>query len=129
MAGTGGTVYLIHFDRPYKHARHYIGWALDVRRRLTEHAAGRGAHLLAVVKAAGIGWPLPPLRCPPPGPAGRRTAPQPGRFAVAVTDHGPGEVPGRCDDSGAAGRAHGAAPRRGERQACPARRTWPGAGR
>ena len=55
---TAGTIYLIHFDRPYKHAGHYIGWALDVRRRLTEHAAGRGAHLMAVVKAAGITWRL-----------------------------------------------------------------------
>jgi predicted GIY-YIG superfamily endonuclease len=53
-----GTVYLIHFDRPYKHARHYIGWASDLDARLTEHAAGRGARLLAVVKAAGIGWTL-----------------------------------------------------------------------
>src|ERR1039457_4312684 len=51
---TAGTVYLIHFDQPYKHARHYIGWALDVRRRLTEHAAGRGANLMSVVRAAGI---------------------------------------------------------------------------
>src|ERR1035438_7593997 len=58
MAGTGGTVYLLHFDRPYKHARHYIGWALDVRRRLTEHAAGRGAHLMSVIKDAGITWQL-----------------------------------------------------------------------
>ena len=58
MAGTGGTIYLIHFDQPYKHARHYIGWALDVRRRLAEHAAGRGAHLMSVIKDAGITWQL-----------------------------------------------------------------------
>ena len=55
---TAGTIYLIHFDRPYKHAGHYIGWALDVRRRLAEHAAGRGAHLMAVIKDAGITWQL-----------------------------------------------------------------------
>lgn len=53
-----GTVYLLHFDRPYKHARHYVGWAKNVKRRLAEHAAGRGARLLAVVKEAGIGWQL-----------------------------------------------------------------------
>jgi predicted GIY-YIG superfamily endonuclease len=53
-----GTVYLLHFDRPYKHARHYVGWTLDVKRRLAEHEAGRGARLLAVVHEAGIGWQL-----------------------------------------------------------------------
>ena len=54
-----GTVYLLHFDEPYKHARHYVGWtARNVKRRLAEHAAGRGARLLEVVRAAGIGWQL-----------------------------------------------------------------------
>jgi predicted GIY-YIG superfamily endonuclease len=54
-----GTVYLLHFDQPYKHARHYVGWtARNVGRRLAEHAAGRGARLLAVVREAGIGWQL-----------------------------------------------------------------------
>jgi predicted GIY-YIG superfamily endonuclease len=53
-----GTVYLLHFDEPYRHARHYVGWATNVKRRLAEHEAGRGARLLAVVKAAGIGWQL-----------------------------------------------------------------------
>lgn len=53
-----GTVYLLHFDRPYRHARHYIGWTADLDARLAEHAAGHGARLLAVVKAAGIGWSL-----------------------------------------------------------------------
>jgi predicted GIY-YIG superfamily endonuclease len=60
MSATGGrgTIYTLHFDRPYKHAAHYTGWAKDLRARLAEHAAGRGARLLAVVKAAGIGWRL-----------------------------------------------------------------------
>ena len=54
-----GTVYLLHFDQPYKHARHYVGWtARNVKRRLAEHEAGHGARLLAVVRAAGIGWQL-----------------------------------------------------------------------
>jgi predicted GIY-YIG superfamily endonuclease len=55
---TTGTVYLLHFDQPYKHARHYVGWARNVKRRLAEHEAGRGARLLAVVRSAGIGWTL-----------------------------------------------------------------------
>jgi predicted GIY-YIG superfamily endonuclease len=55
---SAGTVYLLHFDRPYQHARHYVGWATNVKRRLAEHEAGRGARLLAVVAEAGIGWQL-----------------------------------------------------------------------
>jgi hypothetical protein len=54
-----GTVYLIHFDRPYVHAKHYLGWTPgDVAERLARHAAGRGARLMAVVTSAGIGWRL-----------------------------------------------------------------------
>jgi predicted GIY-YIG superfamily endonuclease len=54
-----GTVYLLHFNQPYKHARHYVGWtARNIKVRLAEHAAGHGARLLAVVREAGIGWQL-----------------------------------------------------------------------
>lgn len=53
-----GTVYLLHFDRPYRHAKHYLGWTLDLDARLAEHAAGRGARLLEVVASSGIGWRL-----------------------------------------------------------------------
>lgn len=53
-----GTVYLLHFDRRYGHAAHYSGFTTDLDTRLSQHAAGRGARLLAVAKAAGIGWQL-----------------------------------------------------------------------
>lgn len=53
-----GTVYLLHFDQPYKHARHYTGWASDLTARLAEHAAGRGARLTQVVKEVGLSWQL-----------------------------------------------------------------------
>lgn len=53
-----GTVYLLHFDRRYQHAGHYTGWAADLNARLAEHAAGRGARLLTVVRDAGINWTL-----------------------------------------------------------------------
>ena len=54
-----GTVYLLHFDRPYQHARHYIGFTrAGLRNRLAAHERGEGARLLAVVHAAGIGWTL-----------------------------------------------------------------------
>ncbi|MFD0000168.1 hypothetical protein [Nocardia sp. NPDC127526] len=53
-----GTVYLLHFDRPFRHARHYTGWTTDLDARLTEHRAGRGARLLEVLRDNGIGWEL-----------------------------------------------------------------------
>lgn len=49
-------VYLICFDRPYQHARHYLGWAKSVDARLAHHRRGTGANLIRVIQAAGIGW-------------------------------------------------------------------------
>lgn len=54
--GVLGTVYLIHFDQPYKHARHYCGWTTDLEDRISEHRANRGSKLISVVNAAGITW-------------------------------------------------------------------------
>lgn len=51
-----GTVYLLCFERPLAHARHYLGWASDLDRRLNEHRLGYGARLLAALIGAGIGW-------------------------------------------------------------------------
>jgi predicted GIY-YIG superfamily endonuclease len=48
-----GTVYLLHFDPPVGHARHYIGWAKDAEARLAEHRTGRGGRLPAVAAARG----------------------------------------------------------------------------
>ncbi|MGX1762168.1 hypothetical protein ACWIGW_44165 [Nocardia brasiliensis] len=53
-----GTVYLLHFERPFRHARHYTGWTTDLEARLAEHRAGRGARLLSVLGQHGIGWSL-----------------------------------------------------------------------
>ncbi len=51
-------VYLIHFDRPLHHARHYLGYCADgtLEVRMIRHRAGRGARLLAVLRELGIGW-------------------------------------------------------------------------
>ncbi len=49
-----GIVYLIHLSRPYRHARHYLGWTSDLEQRLREHRAGRGSPLIAAAIAAGI---------------------------------------------------------------------------
>ena len=56
--GQPGTVYLLHFDRPYKHARQVQQWTDDLAARLARHARGDGARLLAVAYAAGIRWQL-----------------------------------------------------------------------
>lgn len=49
-----GLIYIIHFDRPYVHARHYVGWAKHVGRRMQQHESGKGARLLEVCNQAGI---------------------------------------------------------------------------
>ena len=50
-------VYLLHFDRRYRHAGHYIGFAKSehtLPRRIEHHRTGTGARLTQVVSAAGI---------------------------------------------------------------------------
>jgi predicted GIY-YIG superfamily endonuclease len=50
-------VYLIHFETPYKHARHYIGFAEeDLDQRMKKHKDGLGAKLMRAVTNAGIKW-------------------------------------------------------------------------
>jgi hypothetical protein len=51
-------VYLIHFDRPLHHARHYLGYCADgtMEVRLIRHRAGRGARILAALRRVDIGW-------------------------------------------------------------------------
>ena len=64
---SAGTVYLLHLSEPYGPgggangrgtARHYTGWTADLAARLALHECGQGARLLAVARAAGIGWTL-----------------------------------------------------------------------
>ncbi len=54
--------YLLHFTPPYRHARHYLGFADDLPRRLRRQATGRGANLVAVALAAGCSFELVWLR-------------------------------------------------------------------
>lgn len=57
---TTGTIYLLHLERPYRHARHYLGWTAgeDLSPRLEAHRGGSGARLMEGVAAAGIGFVL-----------------------------------------------------------------------
>ena len=54
------TVYLIHFDKPYKHARHYLGYtALEsANARLQRHKSGDGAKLLRVCNENNIDYDI-----------------------------------------------------------------------
>jgi predicted GIY-YIG superfamily endonuclease len=52
--GQPGTVYVLHFEPAYRHARHYVGWATDVNARLAEHLAGVGSPLVRAAVAAGV---------------------------------------------------------------------------
>jgi predicted GIY-YIG superfamily endonuclease len=50
-------VYLIHFQRKFHHAQHYLGFVSgDLIQRIERHKAGRGAKLLAAVNNNGINW-------------------------------------------------------------------------
>ena len=41
-------VYLLHFTQPYKHARHYVGYAeYSIEQRVEHHRKGQGANLTA----------------------------------------------------------------------------------
>lgn len=58
-------VYLLHFDRAYHHARHYIGYAADdkLHERIDAHynaTPGDNNHhrLMQVIRAAGISFTL-----------------------------------------------------------------------
>jgi predicted GIY-YIG superfamily endonuclease len=49
-----GTVYLLHFNRPYHHARHYVGFTTNIERRVKRHQDGRGSPLIEAAISAGI---------------------------------------------------------------------------
>lgn len=55
-----GFVYVVHFERPYKHARHYLGWTRELKQRFYRHTSlapiRRGSALMRAVVAAGIAF-------------------------------------------------------------------------
>lgn len=51
-------MYLLHFDQPFGHARHYMGWAAHLELRLARHGTENGANLMWHVAQAGITWRL-----------------------------------------------------------------------
>lgn len=53
-----GTVYLIHFEKPLAHARHYLGYTDDLLTRMKQHRKGNGSRLMQVIGEHGIDWIL-----------------------------------------------------------------------
>jgi predicted GIY-YIG superfamily endonuclease len=53
-----GHIYLIHFDKPMpdSNSRHYLGFSRDYRRRIAQHRANEGAHIMRRVNELGIPW-------------------------------------------------------------------------
>ncbi len=55
-------IYILHFNSPYRHARHYAGYANDpetLRKRLWLHSNGKShARLMEVIHDAGIRYTL-----------------------------------------------------------------------
>jgi predicted GIY-YIG superfamily endonuclease len=49
-----GTVYLLHFSRPYRHAGHYVGFTTDLERRLAQHRRGSTSPLVRCAVEDGI---------------------------------------------------------------------------
>lgn len=52
-AGQPGTVYLLHIEPAYRHARHYLAFSTDPPARVAEHIAGHGSPLIRAAIAAG----------------------------------------------------------------------------
>lgn len=53
MSAKRGFLYIVHLTPKYKHARHYIGFTFDLKKRIATHRAGNGARLLEVAAKAG----------------------------------------------------------------------------
>jgi hypothetical protein len=51
-------IYIIHFEEPYFHARHYVGFCADGRldERLDRHRRGDGSRLMLAIETAGVSW-------------------------------------------------------------------------
>ncbi len=46
--------YLLHFETPFHHARHYVGWSSNIALRIQGHERGNSAKLIHAISVAGI---------------------------------------------------------------------------
>lgn len=52
------SVYILHLESPLGHARHYVGWAKQVNKRIEHHKHGTGARFTQVCVERGIDFTL-----------------------------------------------------------------------
>ena len=52
----GSKVYLIHFDKPLHHARHYLGFSEDLLGRIQKHRNGQSAEFMRAIAKEQISW-------------------------------------------------------------------------
>jgi len=52
----GPTVYVLHFERPFKQSAHYLGYTNNLIARIAKHRAGQGARLMAKIGWYGIAF-------------------------------------------------------------------------
>lgn len=53
-----GYLYILHFDEPLHHAKHYSGSTKNLRQRLVAHASGAGSKLTKWLADHGLNWRL-----------------------------------------------------------------------
>lgn len=51
-------IYILHFNTPLHHARHYVGYTREglLEERLKRHRSGRGSRLMYAIELAGIDY-------------------------------------------------------------------------
>lgn len=59
-----GWLYVLHFDQPRHHARHYLGSSAHLMQRLAQHANGQGSKLTKALWLDCQGWQLAALFIP-----------------------------------------------------------------
>lgn len=67
-----GYVYVLHFDVPLHHARHYTGSTPLPIQRLAQHRAGTGSRITQVLQELGTTWTLATIIQTPTIAAARR---------------------------------------------------------
>lgn len=53
---SGSKVYLIHLEKPLRHARHYLGFSEDLPKRIQKQRTGQGAAFMRAINKQGITW-------------------------------------------------------------------------
>lgn len=56
--GEMGTIYLLHFTSPFKHARHYMGWTDELTERMNAHRKGNGSNLIRHLIKSGLDFEI-----------------------------------------------------------------------